>query len=93
MMADWVAPWVEDGPGRAFLRRLLQDLHPNVRYYFAPQMLTNVFFRDPDIRAMCIDEHGFAPPSTMLVSPTIRFPREVGGEARASRTNGNGRYN
>ncbi|MBI2866381.1 MAG: radical SAM protein [Chloroflexi bacterium] len=72
MVADWVAHWVEDGPGRLYLHRVLRELHPNVRRYYAAQMLTNVFFRDPNIRAKCIEENGFAPPSTMLISPSMR---------------------
>jgi len=73
MIADWLIKWFSEGsPGSTWLRRVLRDLHPNVRKRYLAQMLTVVTFRHPESMAEYRRKYGFRPPSVMLVSPTMR---------------------
>jgi len=73
IIRDWVHNWLAEGkPGREFLGRMLRDTHPNVRRRYIARMIISLFFHDPKIDRQCLEKHGFAPPYTMIVSPSMR---------------------
>lgn len=73
MIAGWLNSWLMDGnPGSAFFHKILAECHPNVRKYFLANSIVSLFFRDQEVYDRIRAEHGFNPPSVMLVSPTMR---------------------
>ena len=49
MTRDWINHWLETGnPGREFLRRILKNIHPNVRRRYIARMVASFFFPDID---------------------------------------------
>jgi len=80
MIASWVGNWVSDGnPGSAFLHRLLREVHPKVRKNYLANMIASLFFRDQQVYDRLRAEHGFNPPSVMLISPTMRCNYKCAG--------------
>ena len=73
MIASWLGNWFAEGnPGSLWLSQVLRRLHPNVRKNYIAKTIVDIFFRNPGIFAQYKKEHGFRPPSIMLVSPTMR---------------------
>ena len=47
---EWFHRWLGEGkPGREFLRRILKNIHPNVRKRYLARMVATMFFCDPEI--------------------------------------------
>jgi MoaA/NifB/PqqE/SkfB family radical SAM enzyme len=79
-IAAWIDNWLAEGnPGGPFLSRLLKGIHPKVRKNYVANMVVSLFFRDQKIYDRIRKEHGFNPPSVMLVSPTMRCNYKCGG--------------
>jgi MoaA/NifB/PqqE/SkfB family radical SAM enzyme len=73
VMRGWIHTWLEEGkPGREFLGRILNQVHPNVRRRYLARMAVSLFFRDQETIDRCVDKYGFPPPSVMLISPSMR---------------------
>jgi MoaA/NifB/PqqE/SkfB family radical SAM enzyme len=73
MIASWLCNWVAEGnPGAPWLSRVLRGLHPNVRKNYIAKTIVDIFFRNPEAFAKYKQEHGFRPPSVMMISPTMR---------------------
>ncbi len=73
MTRDWFRHWLEEGnPGREFLRRILKNIHPNVRRRYIARMVASLFFPDIDSVRRFRYQHGIIPPGTMLISPSMR---------------------
>lgn len=73
MIAAWICDWLSEGnPGNAFLARVLKGVSPNVRERYLANMIVSLFFRDQEVYDRLRAEHGFNPPSVMLISPTMR---------------------
>ena len=72
-IGQWFAEWVSDeNAGGLWLRRVLRDLHPNVRRIFIARSIVNLFFRDPKMFDEYRRKYGYRPPAVMLISPTMR---------------------
>ncbi|MDZ7832010.1 MAG: hypothetical protein U5L07_09700 [Desulfobacterales bacterium] len=53
MIRSWFHHWMrENGPGRQFLHRLVQNTHPRVRERYVARMVAGMFFRDPEARTV-----------------------------------------
>ena len=73
IIRNWFHNWLEEGrPGREFLTRILQNIHPNVRRRYVARMMVSLFFPDTDLIEQCKLQHGIATPATMLISPSMR---------------------
>ncbi|MFP4531043.1 MAG: radical SAM protein [Desulfobacterales bacterium] len=73
MVREWFHHWMrENGPGRQFLYRVVQNTHPRVRERYVGRMVASMFFRDPEAPARAEKKFGLQPPSVMLISPTMR---------------------
>lgn len=73
IIRDWVHNWLrEGGPGREWLTRILQNIHPNVRRRYIARMVVSMFFRDHEINERCFREYGINSPHVMIISPTMR---------------------
>lgn len=62
----------EKHPSIAFPRRILRDLHPNQRDKWISNLLVNHLLNGTDKRKEWSDSHGYYPPSTVVISPTMR---------------------
>jgi MoaA/NifB/PqqE/SkfB family radical SAM enzyme len=70
---DWIHNWLkEGGPGREWLTRILQNIHPNVRRRYIARMIVSMFFRDNEVNERCYREYGINSPHVMIISPTMR---------------------
>ncbi|MFP4667176.1 MAG: radical SAM protein [Desulfosalsimonas sp.] len=73
MIRQWFHHWMrEEGPGRQFLQRVVQNTHPRVRERYVARMVAGMFFRDPDAPRRAQEKFGLQPPAVMLISPTMR---------------------
>ncbi|MGM0453058.1 MAG: radical SAM protein [Thermodesulfobacteriota bacterium] len=72
MIRQWFHHWIEAGPGKAFLQRVVQNTHPRVRQRYIARMIASMFFRDPEAPERGLRKYGIKPPPTMLISPTMR---------------------
>ncbi|MFH1485684.1 MAG: radical SAM protein, partial [Chloroflexota bacterium] len=73
LIAGWVSHWLAAGnPGGPFISRVLRSIHPNVRRKYISRMVTNNFFRDPDVLGRFYEMHGFNPPAVVVISPTMK---------------------
>jgi MoaA/NifB/PqqE/SkfB family radical SAM enzyme len=71
-MADWIRRWISNGPGGAYMKRVLTQMNPKMRKNFIAKLMVAVFFRPEDIWENFKAEVGIAPPVTVLISPTMR---------------------
>lgn len=73
LIRAWIYDWMqEDGPGRTFLTRVIQNTHPRVREKFVGRMVASMIFRDHMALERARKKIGMVPPPTMLISPTMR---------------------
>ena len=73
MVRQWFHHWMrENGPGRQFLKRVVENTHPRVRQRYVARMVASMFFRDPEAPRRARKQFGIQPPPTMLISPTMR---------------------
>ncbi len=73
VIRDWAHGWLGDGkPGREFLRKIVENVHPSVRQLYIARMIVSMLFRTPDIGTRCTEEYGVTPPYVMLISPSMR---------------------
>lgn len=73
MVSNWVEGWMAEGkPGRDFLARIANDIHPNARRRFLARMFVSLFFRDRNVIENCKQKYGVSPPQCMVISPTMR---------------------
>lgn len=72
MMISWLRNWAQNGPGTEFIRRTLGQVHPRVRKRYVGKIITSMFFRSSELSRRVLDETGVNPPTTFLVSPTMR---------------------
>ena len=59
-------------PGIEFPRRILRDLHPNQRDKWISNLAVNHLLNGTNKRKEWADVNGFYPPSTVVISPTMR---------------------
>ncbi len=62
----------EKHPSIEFPRRILRDLHPNQRDKWISNLLINHLLNGTNQRKEWSDKHGYYPPSTVVISPTMR---------------------
>jgi len=73
IIRSWAQNWLaENGQGRALLSRMVKNTSPEVRRRFVARFVVNLGFRGITDEKRFVEEHGFAPPYTMLISPTMR---------------------
>jgi MoaA/NifB/PqqE/SkfB family radical SAM enzyme len=73
LIRQWFHHWMrQDGPGRQFLQRVIENTHPRVRQRYVARMVASMFFRDPDAPDRAEKVFGFKPPPVMLISPSMR---------------------
>ena len=70
--AAWIRKWIAEGPGAPYLQRVLKNVHPRMRKNFIAKLLVGVFFRPEDVWKRMQEQEGVAPPSTLVISPTMR---------------------
>lgn len=69
----WIRGLVRDKhPSIEFPRRILRDLHPNQRDKWISNLLVNHLLNGTNKRKEWADRNGFYPPSTVVISPTMR---------------------
>ncbi|MDD2580887.1 MAG: radical SAM protein [Desulfuromonadaceae bacterium] len=69
----WIRGLVrEKHPSIEFPRRILRDLHPNQRDKWISNLLVNHLLNGTNKRKEWSDTHGYYPPSTVVISPTMR---------------------
>lgn len=69
----WIRGLVQDKhPSIEFPRRILRDLHPNQRDKWISNLLVNHLLNGTNKRKEWADINGFYPPSTVVISPTMK---------------------
>ena len=69
----WIRGLVRDKhPSIEFPRRILRDLHPNQRDKWISNLLVNHLLNGTNKRKEWADINGFYPPSTVVISPTMK---------------------
>ena len=69
----WIRGLVRDKhPGIEFPRRILRDLHPNQRDKWISNLAINHLLNGTNKRKEWADVNGFYPPSTVVISPTMK---------------------
>ena len=69
----WIRGLVRDKhPSIEFPRRILRDLHPNQRDKWISNLLVNHLLNGTNKRKEWADTNGFYPPSTVVISPTMK---------------------
>ena len=69
----WVRGLIRDRhPSIEFPRRILRDLHPNQRDKWISNLAINHLLNGTNKRKEWADANGFYPPSTVVISPTMR---------------------
>jgi len=69
----WIRSLIRDKhPSIEFPRRILRDLHPNQRDKWVSNLLINHLLNGTNKRKEWSDRHGYYPPSTVVISPTMR---------------------
>jgi len=69
----WIRGLVRDKhPGIEFPRRILRELHPNQRDKWITNLAVNHLLSGTNKRKEWADANGFYPPSTVVISPTMR---------------------
>ncbi|QEM68440.1 radical SAM protein [Geobacter sp. FeAm09] len=69
----WIRGLIRDKhPSIEFPRRILRDLHPNQRDKWISNLAINHLLNGTNKRKEWADQNGFYPPSTVVISPTMR---------------------
>ena len=69
----WIRGLIRDKhPSIEFPRRILRDLHPNQRDKWISNLAINHLLNGTNKRKEWADRNGFYPPSTVVISPTMR---------------------
>lgn len=69
----WIRGLIRDRhPSIEFPRRILRDLHPNQRDKWISNLAINHLLNGTNKRKEWADTNGFYPPSTVVISPTMR---------------------
>lgn len=69
----WVRGLIrEKHPSIEFPRRILRDLHPNQRDKWISNLAINHLLNGTNKRKEWSDQNGFYPPSTVVISPTMK---------------------
>lgn len=69
----WIREMIrENHPSIEFPRRILRDLHPNQRDKWITNLAVNHLLSGTNKRKAWADREGFYPPSTVVISPTMR---------------------
>jgi len=69
----WIRGLIKDKhPSIEFPRRILRELHPNQRDKWISNLLVNHLLNGTNKRKEWSDLHGYYPPSTVVISPTMR---------------------
>jgi sulfatase maturation enzyme AslB (radical SAM superfamily) len=69
----WIRQLVrENHPSIEFPRRILRDLHPNQRDKWISNLAVNHLLSGTNKRKAWADREGYYPPSTVVISPTMR---------------------
>jgi MoaA/NifB/PqqE/SkfB family radical SAM enzyme len=69
----WIRQLIrEDHPAITFPRRILRDLHPNQRDKWITNLAVNHLLSGTNKRKAWADREGFYPPSTVVISPTMK---------------------
>lgn len=69
----WIRGLVRDKhPSMEFPRRILRELHPNQRDKWISNLAVNHLLNGTNKRKEWADKNGFYPPSTVVISPTMR---------------------
>jgi MoaA/NifB/PqqE/SkfB family radical SAM enzyme len=72
MIAEWTKSYLAPGtPGAAYFRRLLTQLHPNVRKRFLAGFIGGLFYRDPELADRIKAERGITLPLLLAISPSM----------------------
>jgi MoaA/NifB/PqqE/SkfB family radical SAM enzyme len=69
----WIRGLIKDKhPSIEFPRRILRELHPNQRDKWISNLLVNHLLNGTNKRKEWSERHGYYPPSTVVISPTMR---------------------
>jgi MoaA/NifB/PqqE/SkfB family radical SAM enzyme len=69
----WMRQLIRDGhPSIEFPRRILRDVHPNQRQKWITNLAVNHLLVGTNKRKTWADREGFYPPSTVVISPTMK---------------------
>ena len=69
----WIRHMIrENHPSIEFPRRILRDLHPNQRDKWISNLAVNHLLSRTNKRKAWLDREGYYPPSTVVISPTMR---------------------
>jgi len=69
----WIRQLIrENHPSMEFPRRILRDLHPNQRDKWISNLAVNHLLSGTNKRKAWLDREGYYPPSTVVISPTMR---------------------
>lgn len=69
----WIRQLIrENHPSIEFPRRILRDLHPNQRDKWIANLAVNHLLSGTNKRKAWLDREGYYPPSTVVISPTMR---------------------
>ncbi|MRR33683.1 radical SAM protein [bacterium] len=69
----WIRQLIrENHPSIEFPRRILRDLHPNQRTKWISNLAVNHLLSGTNKRKEWLDREGYYPPSTVVISPTMR---------------------
>ena len=69
----WIRQLIRDNhPSIEFPRRILRDLHPNQRDKWIANLAVNHLLSGTNKRKAWLDREGYYPPSTVVISPTMR---------------------
>jgi len=69
----WIRQLIRDNhPSIEFPRRILRDLHPNQRDKWIANLTVNHLLSGTNKRKAWLDREGYYPPSTVVISPTMR---------------------
>jgi MoaA/NifB/PqqE/SkfB family radical SAM enzyme len=73
MIAAWVKRHFAPGhPGAIWLKRVLNDAHPNVRRRFWARLITHIIMRGDPPMVRLEDGREFPAPASIVISPTMR---------------------
>jgi len=69
----WIRQLIrENHPSMEFPRRILRDVHPNQRQKWITNLAVNHLLSGTNKRKAWADREGFYPPSTVVISPTMK---------------------
>lgn len=73
LVADWVERYLsDDGPGAAYLKRVLTSIDPNVRRNYIARFVAALVLHDNSIEHRLPDGRVAPTPACLVISPTMR---------------------